>query len=234
MALPLDPDEGMFPETLVEPFLDAPALEKMAGEVMQTFDEFRPISDAIHDGLRIAYVWETKPFDPGKDEYKVHIVAKVTKASPLWRHVAETELVIQFRQWFWDKFTDAQRRAVVHHELTHILVDEPDAQGRIRLSLRDHDVEDFWQTMRRYGPVKPGAAGFIKAYLDWQHEQDTPEPTPLRLAHDLVDALVVDPEQRAADHATIDATAAAVIEPCPFPDCGLHIDHPGDHDTSGE
>lgn len=208
MALPLDPDTGMFPATLVEPFTDAPPLADLADLVMRQFDEFRSIADAVDEGLRIAYVWETKPFDPGKDEYKVHIVAKVTKASPLWRHVGETELVIQFRQWFWDKFDDAQRRAVIHHELTHILVDEPDAEGRIKVTLRDHDIEDFWQTMRRYGPVKPGAAGFVKAYLDWQHEQETPAPTPLRLAHELVDAVVADPDARARDHAVIDQNAA--------------------------
>ncbi len=194
MALPLEPESGMFPATLVEPFTDAPPLADLADMVMRQFDEFRSIADAVDEGLRIAYVWETKPFDPGKDEYKVHIVAKVTKASPMWRHVAETELVIQFRQWFWDKFDDAQRRAVIHHELTHVEVFEPDEQGRIKVSLRDHDVEDFWQTMRRYGPVKPGAAGFVKAYLDWQHEQETPDPTPLRPLGDVMSDALEMPE----------------------------------------
>jgi len=83
---------------------------------------------------------------------------------------------------------EAQRRAVVHHELTHIEVDEPDDQGRVHLSIRKHDVEDFTKTMRRFGPVIPGRAAFVKAFLDWQHEQERPDPTPLRrVADDDVD-----------------------------------------------
>lgn len=187
MALPLDPDTGMFPATLVEPFTDAPELADLADEVIRSFDEFRPIADAVDEGLRITYVWETKPFEPAKDEYKVHILAKVTKASPLWRHVGQTEIVIQFRSWFWERFDDAQRRAVIHHELTHITVGEPDDEGRFKVSLRDHDVEDFTATMRRFGPIIPGRAGFVKAYLDWQHEQETPDPTPLRSIGDAMD-----------------------------------------------
>lgn len=181
MALPLDPATGLFPETYVEAFTEAPELEALADEVLATFDEFEPIQTAMREaGLRIAYAWETKPFDPANEDIKPHTIAKVTKASPLWRHLAGTELAIQFRQAFWAPFTDAQRRAVIHHELTHIEVDEPDDQGRIHLALRKHDVEDFTKTMRRFGPIIPGRAGFVKAFLDWQHEQDTPEPTPLR------------------------------------------------------
>ncbi len=189
MALPLEPESGMFPDTLVEPFIAAPELEELARDVMATFDEFRSIETGLEDGVRIAYVWETKPFDPLKDEFKPHTIAKVTKAGPLWRCLAETDLVIQFRQTFWGPFTEAQRRAVVHHELTHIVVEEDD-KGGVKISLREHDVEDFSKTMRRFGPIIPGRAGFVKAYLDWQHEQETPDPTPLRpLGDAMSDAL---------------------------------------------
>lgn len=181
MALPIEPESGLFPNTLVEPFTEAPELAALADDVIASYDAFEPIQTAIHDaGLRIRYVWETKPFDPATEEFKPHTIAKVTKASPLWRHLGETELVIQFRKAFWDPFSDAQRRAVIHHELTHIVADEPDDQGRVKLSLRPHDVEDFTDTMRRFGPIIPGRAAFVKAFLDWQHEQDTPDPTPLR------------------------------------------------------
>lgn len=181
MGLPLDPVSGLFPETLQEPFIEAPELEALAEQVLAAYDEFEPIRTAMREaGLRIAYAWETKPFDPLKEDIKPHTIAKLTKASPLWRLLAATELAIQFRRAFWDPFSDDQRRAVVHHELTHIEVDEPDEQGRIHLSLRKHDVEDFTRTMRRFGPIIPGRAAFVKAFLDWQHEQDRPEPTPLR------------------------------------------------------
>lgn len=185
MALPLEPEEGLFPETLIEPFLAAPEVEELAQDVIASYDEFEPIQTAIREqGLRIRYVFETKPFDPTKEELKPHTIAKVTKASPLWRALAETEIAIQFRQPFWVAFKEHQRRAVLHHELTHILVDVDEDTGRMKIGLREHDVEDFTQTMRRFGPVIPGRAAFVKAYLDWQHEQERPGPTPLRKVED--------------------------------------------------
>lgn len=180
MALPLEPETGMFPETLQEPFVDAPAVRDLAEEVMASFDEFRDLRDAVgNEEISIAYVFETKAFDQLTEEFKPHTVAKVTKASPLWRSLTERELVIQFRRPFWDAFKHEQRCAVLHHELTHIAL-ERDEKGRLKLSLRPHDVEDFRATVRRFGPILPGRAAFLKALLDWQHEQDRPGPTPLR------------------------------------------------------
>ena len=146
-------------------------LEDPAPHLIATCDEFEPTQTAIHEaGLSVEWVWETKPFDPMKDEYKPHVIAKVTKASPLWLSLADTHLVVQFRRWCWERFDDTQRRAVLHHELTHIEVDEPDEQGRIPIKLRHHDVEDFTRTMRRFGPVIPGRAAFVKAYVAWSAE----------------------------------------------------------------
>lgn len=188
MALPLTPESGLFPDTLVEPFIASREVEDLARGVIADFDEFEPIQTAIREtGLDIAYVFETKAFDPLKEEFKPHTIAKVTKASPLWRVLADHDLVIQFRQAFWEAFDVNQRRAVLHHELTHIEIDEPGNDGRPKISLRPHDVEDFALTVRRFGTVLPGRALFAKAFLDWQHEQERPEPTRL---HDLVEAIV--------------------------------------------
>jgi hypothetical protein len=180
-----DPAAGLFPETLVAPFVEAPDVAELADEVLAEFDEFEPIRTAIAEGeLRITYVFETKVFDQNTEELKPHTIAKVTKASPLWRSLAETELVIQVRQWFWDRFDATGRRRTLHHELSHIRIDEGG-----KLSLREHDLEDFRATVRRFGP-RPWHQGFFKAYADWSHEQDHPEPTPLRK----VDGRIVDPE----------------------------------------
>lgn len=205
MAMPLEPESGLFPDTLVEPFIGAPDLEVLAESIIAAYDEFAAIDGAMREhGLSIAYVFETKPFDPLEEELKPHTIAKVTKASPLWRCLTDHELVIQFRQSFWDAFDDRQRTAVVHHELTHITVDEPDKAGRIKLSLRAHDVEDFSLTMRRFGPILPSRAAFVKAFLDWQHEQERPEPTSLRR---VVTGGLDDPEQdlRPAGEVNVDA-----------------------------
>ena len=187
-----DPGAGLFPDTLEPPFVRSSEVRDLAGEVIAAFDEFEPIATSLREaGLVLEYVWETKPFDPARDEYKPHVIAKVTKAPPLWLSLVDVHLVIQFRRWFWERFDDTQRRAVLHHELTHITVDEPDDQGRIPIHLRHHDVEDFTQTMRRFGPVIPGREAFVRAYVDWSHEQDHPEPPQLRA---LKDGRQVDPE----------------------------------------
>lgn len=162
---------GLLDISIEPPFVRSREVEDLALDVIASFDEFEPIATAAREcGLSIEYVFETRPFDPAKDEYHPHVVAKVTKSSPLWLSLTGTHLVIQFRRWFWERFDDSQRRAVLHHELTHVEVDEPDGQGRIPVRLRKHDVEDFTQTMRRFGPVIPGRAAFIRAAAEWGRE----------------------------------------------------------------
>jgi len=181
MAVPIDPESGLFPDSFVAPFVVAPEVEELAQLVIASCDEFANLEAALAESqVSIVYVFETKPFDPLKEEYKPHTIAKVTKAAPLWRALTNYDLAIQFRQAFWDAFDDRQRQAVLHHELTHIDIDEPDDQGPVKFSLRPHDVEDFSKTIRRFGAIIPGRAAFFKAFLDWQHEQERPEPTKLR------------------------------------------------------
>lgn len=214
--MPLTPETGLFPGTEVPPFIAAPELEVLADSVIAGYDEFDPIAAAIREeGLSIVYVFETKPFDPLEEELKPHTIAKVTKASPLWRCLTDHEYVIQFRQAFWDAFTDRQRTAVVHHELTHIDI-SVDAKGRTKFGTREHDVEDFTRTMRRFGPILPSRAEFVKAFLDWQHEQERPEPTKLRQVDTidpeaLGDAIVdhVEDLQETADRLGGDITVTA-------------------------
>ena len=210
MALPIEPETGMFPDTLQEPFVDAPQVRDLAEEVMAEFDEFREVREAVdREEISIAYVFETKAFDQLTEEFKPHTIAKVTKASPLWRSLTERELVIQFRRPFWDAFDHDQRRAVLHHELTHIELERTD-NGRLKISLRAHDVEDFSSTMRPFGPVLPGRRGFVKAFQDWQHRQEQPEPTPLRPVEDIAeDVMAMSPVEQAAVIAAIDFRRAA-------------------------
>lgn len=186
MAIPLEPDEGMFPDAFLAPFILAPEVEDLAGLVMASCEEFRTIDEARRDSqISIVYVFETKPYDPTKEDFKPHTIAKVSKASPLWRALTNYDLAIQFRQAFWDAFSDRQRQAVLHHELCHLDVEEPDEQGRVKFGLKPHDIEDFNRTIRRFGSALPGRAQFFKSFLDWQHEQERPEPTRLRPISDV-------------------------------------------------
>ena len=185
MAIPLSPESGLFPDTYVAPFIVAPEVGDLADDVAASFSEFRAIEDAIREGLRIRTVFETKLFDPLKEELKPHTIAKVTKASPLWRLLGETAIVIQFRQWFWEKFTEQERRGVLHHELSHIEIGEPGPDGQAKVSLREHDVEEFALTVKRFGPRRDHHAAFFRAFLDWHDRQEgRPAPTPLRSVED--------------------------------------------------
>lgn len=180
MPLPLEPHDGLFPDVLVPPFVRSEVLEELILSVRDTFPEFREVVEAMDQGaITIGYVFETKPFDALSEDYKPHTIAKVTKASPLWREWGEVDAIIQFRQTFWDAFNDDQRRAVAYHELRHL---DPaiDDKGRWRLSLRHHELEEFSGVMRHFGPIIPGRKQFLDAAMAWVHEQEHPEPTPLR------------------------------------------------------
>jgi hypothetical protein len=172
MSLPIEPETGLFPSDDEPAFVRSPEVEELAGEVMDEWPEFEPIRTAIDDGLAIAYVFETKPFDPTKDEYKRHVVAKVTKASPIWQCLADVRLAIQFRQWFWNKYTPEQRAAVIYHELKHIEITEPENPGDpIKVSLKPHEIEEFYGVARRYGAILPDIANLVKVHSWWQQEQ---------------------------------------------------------------
>ena len=163
MAIPLEPESGLFPGIDVDPFEQSDEVKELAGHVIHRWPEFEPIREAIGDGLRIAFVWDNKGFDPTKDEYKRHVIAKVTKASPLWTYLAETELVVQFRRWFWDQFDETQREAVLYHELRHIDVTEGDDKGP-KVRLAPHEVEEFYGVARRYGHALPALERLIKVH----------------------------------------------------------------------
>jgi len=154
-------------DKMVEPaFVQDDELDDL-GYTMLQHPDFRVLKDAVEqNGLRITYVFETKPWDPAKDDLKPHTIAKVVKASPLWRCMAEVDLVVQFRRTFWNAFNPVQREAVLHHEYTHIDIAYTE-RGEMVVSLRPHDVEEFVQTARRYGTVLPGRRELATALSDW-------------------------------------------------------------------
>lgn len=55
----------------------------------------------------------------------------------------------------WDSYPDRRKEALIHHELTHLVVDDgkEDAAGRPKLLMRQHDIEIgiFKDTINAYG-----------------------------------------------------------------------------------
>ena len=73
--------------------------------------------------------------------------------------------------WFDRHTTDEQRRALVDHELSHLWSEqEEDRQGnttgKILLSIKGHDLEEFNCIVERYGDWKPDITAFLEAAAD--------------------------------------------------------------------
>lgn len=115
---------------------------------------------AYHEDLRdarIALAWCTswKPDVDGKV-----ILGKCKKASDLDRELAAFDFIILLRRAFWLdlRVTDAQRAALLDHELCHAALKydergEPvlDERGRPVYRIRKHDLEEFSDIVTRHG-----------------------------------------------------------------------------------
>lgn len=65
------------------------------------------------------------------------------------------DFIIWFAEDQWDRLTDAQREALVDHELCHLDMKEKD--GILRPVMLDHDITEFNCIIERHGLWWPGA-----------------------------------------------------------------------------
>lgn len=118
---------------------------------------------------RIALAWNTswKPDVDGRCA-----LGKCKKASDLDRELMQYDFVILLRREFWfaPEVTDAQRAALLDHELCHADVkldddSEPvvDERGRPVYRLRKHDLEEFAEVAERHGCWKRDLEHFAQA-----------------------------------------------------------------------
>lgn len=115
--------------------------------------EFR--HDLIDTRIALAWCTSWKPDPDGRVT-----IGKCRKASDLDRELMEFDFIILLSKEFWQdlKVTDAQRRALLDHELMHAAVKigengepEEDAKGRTVYRIRKHDIEEFADTVKRHG-----------------------------------------------------------------------------------
>lgn len=118
---------------------------------------------------RIALAW-AKSWKPDVDGRL--ILGKCKKASDLDRELAAFDFIILLNRGFWrdPDVTDAQRRALLDHELCHAAVaydqrGEPiiDERGRQVFRLRKHDIEEFAAIVERHGTYKRDLETFAAA-----------------------------------------------------------------------
>lgn len=178
-----------------------------------------PIAEAIRDGeLSILWLMNEKPFnDETEDDQEPEIAGRCVKAPRLWHDVTGHHFAIWIRKHFWDLFGSELRRAVVLHELLHIEV-KRDKDGQPKFAVRKHDVEDFVDVARQYGPNALAGDGgrYVRAAAQFAGE---PEPILSRkhgkdkvvrdAAHAVVEA-VAPPATREDLHRQIDREADAM------------------------
>ena len=171
-----------FPEIEGPDFVKSDELAKVGAAVVEAHGgiggvgRIHPIAEAIRDGeLKILWLLNTKPFnDQTEDDQEPEIAGRCVKAPGLWRDFTGFDFAIWARKHFWDQFDAGLRRALVLHELLHIEI-KRDNDGNPKFATRKHDVEDFVDVARQYGPgaLAGDGARYVRAAALFAGE---PEP----------------------------------------------------------
>jgi hypothetical protein len=148
------------------------------------YERLYMLVDAHHEDLsqtnvRIALAWATS--------WKADVDGRLTlgkckKATDLDRELAPYDFVILLNQDFWQngRVTDAQRQALLDHELMHAacVYDEQgtikvDERGRTCYRVRKHDLEEFADIVTRHGCYKRDIEDFAQALARAEHSVST-------------------------------------------------------------
>lgn len=123
-----------------------------------------------HPGLataRIAIAWmlDVKP------DRDLHLtLGRCKKATDLDREFREFDVVILLNAKAWKELTEAQRAALVDHELCHATVatdkngeEIRDERDRLCYRMRKHDIEEFHAVVKRHGIYLGDIAEFLRS-----------------------------------------------------------------------
>lgn len=129
------------------------------------------------DRAKIAMAWRLD-VKPNKDGFVE--LGKCKKGSDLDRELHHFDFVIMLNKIFWDRFSTAQKRALVDHELCHaqVSVDSEgevvrDERNREVYRIRRHDIEEFRDVVARHGFYKADLVEFAKV-VSLQLERNAP------------------------------------------------------------
>lgn len=94
----------------------------------------------------IAYLYKNKPIRARGRE----VIAFVSKCSGIVKVLSKYDAIMIVSYPAFQQLNEAQKTAVIDHELTHLLVEE-DSTGAPKLRLLAHDVEEFSAIIERHG-----------------------------------------------------------------------------------
>ncbi|SRR6266436_10005032 len=127
---------------------------------------------------RIALAWRIS-YKPDKDGHI--ILGKCHKASDLQRELADYDYVILLNKEVWNdkEFTKKQKYALIDHEMCHAAPvfnkkgkNKKDDRGRYCWRMRDHDVEEFHEIVKRHGIWKRDLELFAAALLQKRRKEN--------------------------------------------------------------
>lgn len=126
-------------------FLEAPAVADLGDELIRRHEELRDLAE-----FEIAYLWKKKGGSPkGRPRW-----GYAQRLSGVAAHYASCELLVVIAAdhlWALAEFGQpVNLEALVYHELKHFRVEEDEDGGR-EVVLRGHEVEMFYDEVRRYG-----------------------------------------------------------------------------------
>ncbi len=106
---------------------------------------------------RMGFVWRSRASERG-----AHVVlGKAARAPAHLQALAGVDFVLEFAADRWATLDDAQRLALVDHELCHCGVDVDEQTGAREWVLVDHDLEEFSAVVQRHGLWKSDLRSFV-------------------------------------------------------------------------
>lgn len=90
---------------------------------------------------------------------KSNYLGKCSLATGKWKYLIDKEFVIEVWGKWWEQASDKQKEALLFHELSHIGFKDSD-DGDVKWNIKDHDVEEFNEVVKRYGDWNGGITAF--------------------------------------------------------------------------
>lgn len=115
-------------------------LGEIAGEIIATY----------HPHLREAQVAYLFHRESWKSKGAV-ISGKAQVVPEQWRFLSGYELLVMINETVWQGLSEMGRRVLLDYELSHFAPPVAGKNGDKRWSLRDHDLQEFSEVVRRYG-----------------------------------------------------------------------------------
>jgi hypothetical protein len=109
------------------------------------------------------------------------VLGKCKKVSDLDKQFQGFDFIIILNYEAWSALDDAQRRALVHHELCHCAIStdpngntKKDSRNRTMFRIKKHDIEEFGEVVEYHGCYKEDLSNFV---LTAVNSKRPPQPT---------------------------------------------------------